>query len=155
MPLRDGDSQARSAFVEDLLQGSYFLLHVIRQFDEFLPRLLGLDLFPPAVARDEIAGYLKRQNRYGLPLDSRRTYTKNDWILWTATMAERAEDRAALIAPILTWLAEAPDREPMTDWYDTVSGKQQGFQARSVVGGFFMPALAASAAFSRRAAAAG
>lgn len=112
-------------------------------------RLLGLGLFPAEVARTEVASYLKRLNRYGLPLDSRRSYTKNDWTVWSATLAERREDVTALIAPILTWLAETPDRHPLTDWYDTVSGKQEGFQARSVVGGFFMPALAAGPAFSK------
>jgi hypothetical protein len=105
-------------------------------------RLLGLGVFPASVARREVASYLAVQQPYGLPLDSRQSYTKIDWILWSATLAERREDFTALLAPVLHWLAEAPDRVPMTDWYDTVSGRKQGFQARSVVGGLFIQALA-------------
>jgi hypothetical protein len=105
-------------------------------------KLLGLNLFAPVVARKEIAFYLTKQNQYGLPLDNRRDYTKLDWILWTATLAENPSDFRKLVSPVYRFVNESPSRVPLTDWYDTVTGKQQGFQARSVVGGVFVKMLA-------------
>jgi hypothetical protein len=46
------------------------------------------------------------------------------------------------MAPIAKWLNETPSRIPLTDWYDTKTGKQVGFQARSVVGGVYIKVLA-------------
>ncbi len=104
-------------------------------------RILGLNLFPPEVARKEIAYYKSRQNQYGLPLDNRADYTKLDWLVWTATMAENRADFEAFIAPAHKWMNETPSRVPLTDWYMTTDGKQRGFQARSVVGGVFIKLL--------------
>jgi hypothetical protein len=104
-------------------------------------RILDLNLFPPEVIRKEMAFYLKKQNKYGLPLDNRKAYTKLDWILWTATMVESQKDFEALVSPILRFLNETPDRVPMTDWFWTDKPKKEGFQARSVVGGVFMKML--------------
>jgi hypothetical protein len=104
-------------------------------------RILGLNLFPAEVAQTEMAFYKKMQNLYGLPLDNRETYTKLDWITWTATLTENREDFDALIAPIITFLNTTPDRAPMTDWYQTKTARKVGFTARPVVGGVFLKLL--------------
>ena len=104
-------------------------------------RILGLNLFPAEVAQSEMAFYKKSQNKYGLPLDNRETYTKLDWITWTATLTQNREDFDALIAPIIKFLNTTPDRSPMTDWYQTKSAHKVGFTARPVVGGVFIQML--------------
>lgn len=103
--------------------------------------LLGLNLFPPQVARRELNFYRTKQNRFGLPLDNRETYTKLDWIVWTASLAESQEQFRSFISPIYKFVNETPDRVPLTDWYGTLDGKQRGFQARSVVGGVYIKML--------------
>ncbi|HYG22686.1 MAG TPA: DUF4965 domain-containing protein [Verrucomicrobiae bacterium] len=104
-------------------------------------RILGLNLFPREVVQKEMAFYRRTQNKYGLPLDNRRDYTKLDWITWTATLTENRADFEALIDPIIRFLNETPDRSPMTDWYETKTAKKVGFTARPVVGGVFAKAL--------------
>jgi hypothetical protein len=104
-------------------------------------KVLRLGLFPKEVYDREVAWYLRRQNTYGLPLDSRADYTKLDWVVWTACLASRKEDFEAIMAPVYKWIEETPDRVPLTDWYDTKTGRCVGFRARSVVGGVFMPLL--------------
>jgi len=103
--------------------------------------VLGLNLFPVEVARKEVDFYKKTQNEFGLPLDNRKEYTKLDWITWTATLTQNRADFDALIAPIIHFLNQTPDRTPMTDWYQTKIAKRVGFDARPVVGGVFMRML--------------
>ncbi len=104
-------------------------------------KLLDLNIFPPIVRKTEVAYYLTRQNEYGLPLDNRATYTKTDWIVWSATLADDMETFQKIIDPLHRYVTETPDRVPMSDWYQTIDATQVGFQARSVVGGYFIKLL--------------
>ena len=105
--------------------------------------IFGSGIFSDKLYSSEIAWYLKMQNGYGVPLDSRKDYTKSDWILWSAAMAEKKEDMQALIHPVVSFLRETEDRVPFSDWYDTKTGKHCSFRNRTVQGGLYMPLLKA------------
>jgi hypothetical protein len=111
--------------------------------------ILGLNLFPNDVVQKELAFYLRTQNRFGLPLDSRKAYTKLDWIVWTATLAETRQQFRALVEPAYDFAHHSPTRVPLSDWYWTNDAAQVGFQARSVVGGVFAKMLTDSRSWKK------
>ena len=104
-------------------------------------KFFGSALFSGEVYEKELAYYVQKKNVYGTPLDSRREYTKSDWILWCAAMAESPEQAETLIAAVADYLKNTKSRFPFSDWYDTVTGEYCHFKARSVQGGIFMPIL--------------
>jgi hypothetical protein len=105
-------------------------------------RILDLGVFPATVAKTELQFYSAHLNEYGLPLDNRSAYTKLDWEVWTATLAGNRQEFDRFIAPLERFINASPSRVPLTDWYWTTDAKQAGFQARSVVGGVYIPLLA-------------
>lgn len=104
-------------------------------------KVLELDLFPEGVVNKELKYYLTKINKYGLPLDNRKDYTKLDWILWTASMYKDISEFDKMVTPLINFINDTPDRVPLTDWFWTNNAKQAGFQARSVVSGVFIKML--------------
>jgi len=105
-------------------------------------KLWNINIFPGNAMEREIEYYLTVQNKYGLPLDCRRDYTKSDWIMWTAGMAASREQFDAFVAPLWDYINETPSRVPISDWSDTKTARMVGFKARSVIGGYWMRVLA-------------
>ena len=103
--------------------------------------MLDLNVFDPEIIRTELAYYLPKENRYGVPLDCRAGYTKTDWIMWTASMAQTDKDFQAFVEPLYKYINETESRVPISDWHDTKTGRMTGFKARSVIGGYWMRVL--------------
>jgi hypothetical protein len=107
------------------------------KYNSYPDRLLGLNLIPAATLAEESAWYAQQKNEYGFPLDNRHTYTKADWELWTAAGVSDPSLRQAMVDTLYRFADRTPSRVPFTDWYDTQTGTQNGFQARPVMGGLF------------------
>ncbi|WP_298649898.1 glutaminase family protein [uncultured Proteiniphilum sp.] len=103
--------------------------------------VLNLGIFPDSIHKKEIDYYKTKQNKYGLPLDSRDQFAKSDWISWIAAMAEDKEGFQEFIRPLHRFMNETTDRVPMADLINTDTATHRGFRARSVVGAYYMKLL--------------
>lgn len=133
---------------QDAREGDHYRLAFDRKdtwsqkYNMVWDKLWGLNLFPNGAMDREIKYYLTKQNKYGLPLDIRRDYTKSDWIMWTAAMSKDKKTFMKFVGPMYDYMNETESRVPTSDWYDTKTGIMTGFKARSVVGGHWMRVLA-------------
>lgn len=115
-------------------------------------KLFGTNIMPKTVIESEVASYRKHTHPYGLPLDNRQPYTKSDWLIWTATLAEDRDTFEEMIEPLWNAYNTMLSRVPMTDWYYTITGQHKNYLSRSenldksfrnrtVVGGHFIKLL--------------
>jgi hypothetical protein len=104
-------------------------------------KLLGFNLFPKEILDREINFYKTKMAEFGLPLDNRERYSKNDWITWSAALADNKNDFRMLFDPVYHYADKTPNRVPLSDWYIVDNAQMVGFQARSVVGGYYIKML--------------
>ena len=108
-------------------------------YNLFADRELGLQLVPQSVYDMQSTFYPTVADKYGVPLDSRHSYTKSDWEIFCAAIAS-ASTKALFVDDLAAWIAQTPTEMPFTDLYDAVTGDFATgvvFAARPVVGGEF------------------
>lgn len=91
-------------------------------YNLYAQRLLGFSLFPDSVFEMQTSWYSSHVNTYGIPLDTRHTYTKSDWTIWTAAIASDTTTRDLLIGRLATWAADGIPNQPFSDFYETETG---------------------------------
>ncbi|MBP3938356.1 MAG: DUF4965 domain-containing protein [Clostridia bacterium] len=134
------DSFIKNAENED---GSYRLAYdrpgtFSLKYNSVWDKIWKTELFPSDFFKTEIERYKKEALSYGVPLDSREKYTKSDWLIWVATLADNKDDFEFFSS--LLWKAydTMRTRVPMTDWYYTDTSEMVGFRHRTVQGGLFI-----------------
>lgn len=127
---QNGDGSYRLAFDR---KGTYSM-----KYNVVWDKLFGTKLIPHEVFDGETWANRRHFGKYGMPLDNRKTYTKSDWLVWTATLCSDKAEFESYVEPLWEAYNSMPTRVPMTDWYDTVTSAKVGFQHRSVIGGLFI-----------------
>jgi hypothetical protein len=107
------------------------------KYNAFPDKVLGLNLIPENILLEEANFYKTKVTPFGVALDIRHNYTKDDWELWTAASTDDQALRQDLVDGVFNFANTSNARVPFSDWYDTVTGQQVGFQARPVIGGLF------------------
>jgi hypothetical protein len=88
---------------------------------------------------------------YGLPLNSRATFTKGDWHTFlaatyfdtTSPQPQPSTFSNTLFHSLYRFANETTSREAISDWFDTINPTAVGFTARPVYGAMYAPVLVA------------
>ncbi|THW57741.1 glutaminase A [Aureobasidium pullulans] len=104
---------------------------------------VGTNIVPRSVYEMQSSFYPTVAMQYGVPLDTRHTYTKLDWEIFVASIASPST-KSLFISKIADWIGKTTTNRPFTDLYETESGDYPGginFAARPVMGAVFAPLL--------------
>ncbi|OKL58620.1 hypothetical protein UA08_06168 [Talaromyces atroroseus] len=108
-------------------------------YNLFGDKELGLNLVPQSVYDMQSDFYQTVNAQYGVPLDTRHSYTKADWEAWVASISNETT-RDMFYSDLAKWINETPTNHALSDLYDTVSGDYPDgifFINRPVMGGVF------------------
>jgi hypothetical protein len=118
-------------------------------------RVLGLEDLLPQTYLDGMRDFYvnEKMQQYGLPLNSRKLYTKDDWMTFLAA-TYYTNDATPVPSPFSTSLFdglfrfanETNSREALSDWTNTDSPTAVGFTNRPVYGAMWAPMLVTNAA---------
>ncbi|CAK3997801.1 DUF1793-domain-containing [Lecanosticta acicola] len=133
------DPSERHSVLQYQLRSSWGLL-----YNTYPDKLLNLGVIADEVYDMQSKWYPCVSQIFGVPLDSRGSWTKSDWQMWVAATCSPST-RRLFVNAIAYWLNTTAANVPFADLYDTVSygnsptisGSTVLFEARPVVGGHF------------------
>ncbi len=117
------------------------------KYNSVWDKLWGTNLFPKEFYKGELKRYYEEALPYGVPLDSRKTYTKSDWLIWAACLSDDKKDFEHFSSLLWNAFNTMHTRVQMGDWYYAdianyvdypVGDVRIGFRNRTVQGGLFI-----------------
>ena len=109
-------------------------------YNLYADSLINANLVPKTIYKQQSDFYPTVEQRFGVPLDTRASRTKNDWEMWVASISEKAT-REMFLRDLVKFFNETPTSGPVTDLNEVDTGNYPGgppgFRARPVVGGWF------------------
>ncbi|EAQ84675.1 hypothetical protein CHGG_08689 [Chaetomium globosum CBS 148.51] len=109
-------------------------------YNIYADKLLKLDFIDQSIFDMQSNFYPTVANEYGVPLDTRHTWTKSDWEMFAAAVASQST-RDMFISKLAHWVGTTTSDRAMTDLYDSETGGFPAngpyFVARPVQGGLF------------------
>ncbi|KAB5539391.1 hypothetical protein GE09DRAFT_1226209 [Coniochaeta sp. 2T2.1] len=107
-------------------------------YNIYADKLLGLNFVPQSIYDMQSAFYPTVALDYGVPLDTRHTWTKSDWEMFAAAVSS-PETKTMFITKLANWIGSTSTQLAMTDLFDAgTGGWPEGgpqFKARPVMGG--------------------
>ncbi|KAH8902414.1 DUF1793-domain-containing protein [Coniochaeta sp. PMI_546] len=107
-------------------------------YNLYADKLLGLNFVPQSIYDMQSAFYPTVALEFGVPLDTRHTWTKSDWEMFAAAVAG-PETQTMFVQKLAGWIGRTSTQLAMTDLYDAgTGGWPEGggpqFKARPVAG---------------------